>query len=182
MQNESAARRENTTGLVVVNTGNGKGKTTAALGVLLRAWGQGLKVAMFQFIKTKTSNYGENRAARRLDVPLTPLGDGFTWMSKDIDRTRALNLEGWETAKASLSDPANDVVVLDELTYLMKYGWLPVEDVLAALRARPAHLHVIITGRDAPDELVEYADLVTEMREIKHPYKKGIRAQRGLEF
>ena len=176
------ARTEATVGLVVINTGNGKGKTTAALGVMLRASGQGLKTAMLQFIKTKTGNYGENRAARTLGVELTPLGDGFTWMSRDIDRTKALNLEGWELAKGHLADPAYDVIILDELTYVINYGWLDVADVIEVLKQRPKHMHVIITGRNAADELVAYADLVTEMKEIKHPYKSGIKAQRGLEF
>lgn len=176
------ARNEATLGLVVINTGNGKGKTTAALGVMLRAWGQGLKPVMLQFIKTSTGNYGENRAARKMGVELTPLGDGFTWMSRDIERTKALNLEGWEVAKAHLLNPEYDVVILDELTYVINYGWLNVEDVIEALKQRPPHMHVIITGRNAAEELIEYADLVTEMREVKHPYKSGIKAQRGLEF
>ncbi|MBI4498249.1 MAG: cob(I)yrinic acid a,c-diamide adenosyltransferase [Chloroflexi bacterium] len=169
-------------GLVIVNTGNGKGKTTAALGVLLRSWGQGLKICMLQFIKTKTSNYGENRAARKLGIEMVPLGAGFTWLSKDIEHDKALAREGWELAKTRLSDAAYDIVILDELTYLLAYGWLPVEEVLAALRDRPPGMHVVITGRNAPQELVDDADLVTEMREVKHPYRQGIRAQRGLEF
>ncbi|MCX6023318.1 MAG: cob(I)yrinic acid a,c-diamide adenosyltransferase [Chloroflexi bacterium] len=179
---QTDSHSEGPVGLVVVNTGNGKGKTTAALGVLFRAFGQGLKVAMFQFIKTKTSNYGENRAARKLEIEMTPLGDGFTWMSKDIERTSALNREGWELAKTRLQDAAYDVVILDELTYVINYGWLEIGEVLDALRSRPPRMHVIVTGRNAPEELIEYADLVTEMREVKHPYKSGVRAQRGLEF
>ena len=175
-------KREGRTGLVIVNTGNGKGKTTASLGLMFRAWGQGMKTVMLQFIKTKTSNFGENKAARKLKIEMIPLGAGFTWLSRDIEKDKALAREGWEIAKEKLVSDVYDVVILDELTYLMKYGWLPVEDVLEALRQRPRWQHVIITGRDAPEELIEYADLVTEMKEIKHPYKSGTKAQAGVEF
>ncbi len=175
-------KREGRTGLVIINTGNGKGKTTASLGLMFRAWGQGMKTVMLQFIKTKTSNFGENKAARKLKIEMIPLGAGFTWLSRDIEKDKALAREGWEIAKEKLDSDVYDVVILDELTYLMKYGWLPVEDVLEALRQRPRWQHVIITGRDAPEELIEYADLVTEMKEIKHPYKSGTKAQAGVEF
>lgn len=175
-------KRDGRVGLVIVNTGNGKGKTTASLGLILRAWGQGMKTVMLQFIKTKTSNFGENKAAKKLNIEIVPLGAGFTWLSRDIERDKALAREGWEIARKHLQSEEYDVVVLDELTYTMKYGWLPVEEVLEALRQRPTWQHVVITGRDAPEELIEYADLVTEMREIKHPYKRGIKAQSGIEF
>jgi cob(I)alamin adenosyltransferase len=169
-------------GLVIVNTGNGKGKTTASLGLLFRAWGRDLRVVMFQFIKATTANFGENRAADRLGIEMIPLGAGFTWMSKDIEKDRALAAEGWQRARERLLAGTDDVVVLDELTYLMKFDWLDVNEVIAALRERPSMQHVIITGRDAPPELMEFADLVTEMREVKHPYKSGIKAQPGVEF
>ncbi len=175
-------KRDGRVGLVIVNTGNGKGKTTASLGLILRAWGQGMKTVMLQFIKTKTSNFGENKAAKRLDIQIVPLGAGFTWLSRDIERDKALARKGWEIARKHLHSEEYDLVVLDELTYPIKYGWLPVEEVLEALRQRPIWLHVVITGRDAPQELIEYADLVTEMKEIKHPYKRGIKAQSGIEF
>lgn len=168
--------------LVIVNTGSGKGKTTAALGLLLRAWGRGMRVCMLQFIKTTTGNYGENRAARKLGVELIPLGKGFTWLSKDIERDKALASRCWALAEEKLYSGEYDVVILDELTYALTYGWLPVDEVLEALRGRPEGVHVVITGRDAPPELVEFADLVTEMREIKHPYKQGVKAQPGIEF
>ena len=147
--------------LVIVNTGKGKGKTTAALGLLLRAWGQGLRVAMFQFVKAKTGNWGEIRAARKMGVEVVPLGDGFTWNSKEVAHDRALAREGWERCRAAIQSGEHDVVVLDELTYCFKFGWLPVDDVLAVLRDRPGLQHVVITGRDAPPELSEFADLVT---------------------
>ncbi|MSQ14339.1 MAG: cob(I)yrinic acid a,c-diamide adenosyltransferase [Dehalococcoidia bacterium] len=175
-------KRDGRVGLVIVNTGSGKGKTTASLGLMLRAWGQGMKTVMLQFIKTKTSNYGENKAARKLGVEMVPLGAGFTWLSRDIEKDKALAREGWDAAKQRLCSEEYDLVILDELTYTMKYGWLSVEEVLEALRRRPSWQHVVITGRDAPPELIEYADLVTEMKEIKHPYKSGVKAQPGVEF
>ena len=176
---ETQGRRR---GMVVINTGNGKGKTTAALGVLFRAWGRGLKVVMFQFIKQTTSNYGENRAARKLGIEMIPMGGGFTWLSKDIEKDKALAREGWERCKQALSSSDYELVVLDEITYPVTYGWLPVEEVIEALKQRPPQQHVILTGRQAHEQLVEYADLVTEMQEIKHPFNLGIKAQPGLDF
>jgi cob(I)alamin adenosyltransferase len=168
--------------LVVVNTGNGKGKTTAALGVLFRAWGRGLNVCMLQFIKSTTSNYGENRAAKKTGMEVIALGGGFTWLSKDIEKDKALARELWEQCKAKIASGEYDVVALDEFTYPLAYGWLPVDEVIAFLRERPQRTHVIITGRDAPQELIDFADLVTEMREVKHPFQQGIKAQPGIEF
>jgi cob(I)alamin adenosyltransferase len=170
-------------GLLIVNTGNGKGKTTAALGMVLRAWGRGMPVEVYQFIKPPTANFGEHRAAKRLGIPVYPLGDGFTWKSKDPERTKALALQQWERARARLTDPELAMLVLDEFTYPMHYGWLDPAEVVAALRARRQMLHVVVTGRYAPAELVEAADLVTEMTLIKHPYREqGIKAQPGVEF
>jgi cob(I)alamin adenosyltransferase len=169
-------------GLVIVNTGHGKGKTTAALGVLLRAWGRGMRVCMLQFIKARTANFGEERAARKLGVEMIPLGDGFTWTSQDIARDRALAREGWALCREKIASGEYDIVILDEITYCFTFGWLDLGEVLAVLRDRPPRLHVILTGRDAPQELIDFADLVTEMREIKHPYKDGVKAQRGIEF
>jgi cob(I)alamin adenosyltransferase len=179
---ESQSDKQPRKSLVVVNTGNGKGKTTAALGVLFRAWGRGLNVCMLQFIKSSTSNYGENRAAKKIGIEITPLGGGFTWLSKDIEKDKALARDLWEQCKAKISSGEYDVVALDEFTYPLAYGWLPVDEVVAFLRDRPPRTHVIITGRDAPQELVDFADLVTEMREVKHPFQQGIKAQPGIEF
>jgi cob(I)alamin adenosyltransferase len=168
--------------LVVVNTGNGKGKTTAALGVLFRAWGRGLNVCMLQFIKSTTSHYGENRAAEKTGIEMIALGGGFTWLSKDIEKDKALARELWQQCKSKIGSGEYDIVALDEFTYVLTYGWLPVDEVIDFLKSRPKRTHVIITGRDAPQELIDYADLVTEMREIKHPFQKGIKAQPGIEF
>lgn len=168
--------------LVVVHTGEGKGKTTAALGILFRAWGRGMRVVMLQFIKSTTSNYGEDRAARKLGIEIIPLGGGFTWLSKDIEKDKALARRLWEICKEKIASGAYDIVILDEFTYPLTYGWLPMEEVLDFLRNRPPGMHIVITGREAPPELVEFADLVTEMRPVKHPFEKGIKAQPGLEF
>ena len=176
-------RRRVRHGLIIVNTGEGKGKTTAALGVVFRAWGRDFRIRMFQFIKHTGARFGEHRAASRLDIPIEALGDGFTWLSKDMDRTAALAVEQWKCCKDAILNGEEDIIVLDEFTYAMHYGWVPVADVVDTLKRRRDTLHVIITGRYAPQELIECADLVTEMRMIKHPYEeKGIKAQQGIEF
>jgi len=170
-------------GLVIVNTGNGKGKSTAAFGTVLRAWGRDMRVCVIQFIKAETSNYGEIRAARKLGIEWHSLGDGFTWLSKDIEATANKAREAWARAQEKIASNAYDLIVLDEMTYAIKYAWIDVNEMIAWLRDhKPAELHLIITGRDAPQELIDYADLVTEMREIKHPYARGIKAQAGIEF
>ncbi len=170
-------------GLVVVNTGNGKGKTTAALGVLFRAWGRNMRVEMFQFLKHTGSRFGESRAAEKLGIPMSAMGDGFTWRTKNMESTQNLARTQWENCKRAILADEHDVIILDEFTYPLHYGWIPVEDVIDTLKQKPHMLHIIITGRYAPDALVEFADLVTEMREIKHPYREqGIKAQPGLEF
>ena len=137
---------------------------------------------MLQFIKSSTGNWGEIRAARKMDVEIVPLGDGFTWLSKDLDRDRATAQRCWALCREKIEGGAYDVVILDELTYPLTFGWLAWTEVQAVLAARDPRMHVIITGRDAIPELVDYADLVTEMREIKHPYSRGIKAQPGIEF
>ncbi|NCC37792.1 MAG: cob(I)yrinic acid a,c-diamide adenosyltransferase [Chloroflexia bacterium] len=177
-----AARKQK--GLVIVNTGHGKGKTTAALGILLRARGRKLRIGGIQFFKHENANFGELRALRELGVELIPLGDGWTWTSHDLDETQAKAVHGWEVAKQRITSGDYDVFLLDEFTYLLSYGWLDAAQVVSWLQAnKPPMLHVIITGRDAHAALIEAADLVTEMREIKHPFRdQGIRAQKGIEF
>jgi cob(I)alamin adenosyltransferase len=171
-------------GLVIVNTGNGKGKSTSAFGVLLRAWGRGFRVCVVQFIKAETGQWGEIKAAKKLGIDWFATGDGFTWTSKDMDETVARARKGWEIAKEKILSRTYEVVVLDEFTYAMHFGWLDTAQVINWLQAhKPADLHLMITGRDAPQALIEYADLVTEMREIKHPFTtQGIQAQPGIEF
>ena len=168
--------------LVILYTGNGKGKPTAALGMLLRAWGRGMKVVMLSFIKSETANFGEEQAAHKLGIELIPLGAGFTWLSKDIEKDKALARRCWELCKEKIGSGAYDIVVLDEVTYPISYGWLDIDEVIDTLRRRPPDLHVVLTGRDAPQKLIDFADLVTEMREVKHPFQAGEKAQPGVDF
>jgi cob(I)alamin adenosyltransferase len=168
--------------LVIVYTGNGKGKTTAALGVLFRSYGRDWKTVMLSFIKSETSNYGEERAGRKLGIEMIPLGGGFTWLSKDLEHDKALARKCWDVCKEKIGSGKYDLVILDEMTYPLTYGWLDIDEVIDVLRNRPPDLHVIITGRDAPQALIDFADLVTEMREVKHPFQQGIKAQPGIDF
>ena len=180
---QSAGRRRVRQSLVIVNGGEGKGKTTAALGVIFHAWGRDFRIRMFQFIKHTAAQFGEQRAAQKLNIPMEALGDGFTWLSKDLDRTEALAVQQWGRCRDVILEGVEDIIVLDEFTYALHYGWVPVADVVDTLKRRPDTLHVIITGRYAPKELIDCADLVTEMKLIKHPYAdRGLRAQQGIEF
>ncbi len=170
-------------GLLILNTGNGKGKTTAALGLAFRAMGHQKKVCLIQFIKA-SDTYGELFAVERymdlVDVFVT--GKGFTWQSDDIAKDRALALKGWDLAKKKLNSSDYFMVILDELTYLITLGFLKADDILSCLKQRREDLNVVITGRYAPVKLIEAADLVTEMQEIKHPYQMGVMAWQGIEF
>jgi len=169
-------------GLLCVYTGNGKGKTTAALGVAFSALGRGLKVGVVQFIKGKWKT-GERTFAETLpQLTFHVMGLGFTWESEDLSRDRRAAEAAWQRSCELIDGGEHAIVVLDELTYVLNYGFVTVEDVLSVMKARPAHVHVIITGRNAPDALVEAADLVTDMRSVKHPFDKGLRAQPGLDF
>lgn len=170
-------------GLLIVNTGDGKGKSTAALGILVRAVGYDLSVGMFQFIKSAETRYGEHIAAQTLGVEIVPLGDGFTWLSENIEADRALAEAGWLRVREAIESGACDVLILDEMTYCFKFGWLDEAVVLDVLRARPSWMHVVITGRDASPALIDAADTVTEMRLVRHPYREqGIGAQPGIEL
>ncbi len=179
----TAAPRAERHGLLIVHTGNGKGKTTAALGLLVRASGYDLSIGMFQFIKSAETRYGEHLAAERLGVEIVPLGDGFTWLTENIADDRALAERGWARVQEALLAARYDVLILDELTYCLTYGWLDERVVIDALRGRPAGTHVIVTGRAASAALIDAADLVTEMHLVKHPYREqGIGAQPGIEL
>jgi cob(I)alamin adenosyltransferase len=172
-------------GLVIVNTGHGKGKTTAALGVMLRAWGRGMKVGVIQFLKHEKARFGEIKAGERMgDIDWLSSGDGFTWTSQDMEETEAKARHGWELAKERITSGNYALLILDEFTYPLHYGWLDTNDVVTWLKAnKPPMLHLIITGRYAPDALMAFADLVTEMKPIKHPFEEqGIRAQAGIEY
>jgi cob(I)alamin adenosyltransferase len=170
-------------GLLIVYTGAGKGKTTAALGLAFRALGQGMRVGIVQFIKGALPT-GEAALAARLAPALEmhTMGDGFTWNTQDRDKDIASARKAWDKAVSLLRDDSFDLVILDELNVVLKHGYLSLEEVLGELRARRPMLHVVVTGRNARDELIELADLVTEMKLAKHPYRAGIKAQKGIEF
>ena len=163
-------------------TGKGKGKTTAALGCLMRAYGRGLKVIMLQFVKKKGSRFGEHIAAEQLGIEIVPLGEGFTWRSEDIEKDRKAALECWNICKDKILGGHYDMIVLDEITYPIKFDWLDVNEVLSVIAQRPKWMHIIITGRDVDEKIVGAADLVTEMLEVKHHFSKNIRQQPGIEW
>lgn len=168
-------------GLVLVHTGDGKGKSTAAFGLALRAHGRGKAVKIFQFMKVPTARFGEHRMFEQLGVPIEGLGDGFSWKSKDLEHSAQLARDGWQKARAAILSGEFFLVVLDEITYPLIYGWLPLQEVLDTLAARPGQVHVCLTGRRCPEEIVGIADTVTEMKLIKHAFQAGIPAQRGIE-
>lgn len=174
--------RERTKGLLMCYTGNGKGKTTAALGSLMRAYGRGLKVVMFQFIKKKGSEWGEHIAAKKLGAEIVPLGDGFMWRSEDIEKDRMLALDCWDVCQDAILNGDYDLIVLDEITYPVTFGWLKVDEVLSVIEQRPKWVHIIITGRDANEKLIEAADLVTQMTEVKHHFRSNVPQQPGIEW
>ena len=172
-------------GLVIVNTGDGKGKSTAAFGLALRAFGRqhvhGKQVKIFQFMKVPTARFGGHRMFEQIGLPIEGLGDGFSWKSKDLEHSGQLARDGWQNAKAAILDGEHFLVVLDEITYPLIYGWLPLDDVLQTLEQRPKDVHVCLTGRRCPQELIDIADTVTEMTLVKHAFKAGVPAQRGIE-
>jgi cob(I)alamin adenosyltransferase len=168
--------------VVVVNTGEGKGKSTAAFGTMLRAVARGWTVCVVQFIKSGKWKVGEQDSAVRLGVEWWALGDGFTWDSKDMDRSEAVAREAWRVAKERIQSGAYGLVVLDEITYPMNWGWIDPTEVAEVIRTRPSATNIVATGRDAPRELLDVADTVTEMRNVKHAFDSGIRAIRGIDF
>jgi cob(I)alamin adenosyltransferase len=168
--------------LVLVNTGHGKGKSTAAFGMVMRAVARDWRVAVVQFVKSGKWHVGEEKTARRLGVDWWAIGEGFTWESEDLSRDEAMAREAWRHARSLIEAGEHQLVVLDEVTYPMNFGWIPTEEVVAVVRDRPAHVNIVATGRDAPDALVEVADTVTEMRAVKHAYDRGIKAKRGIDF
>jgi cob(I)alamin adenosyltransferase len=167
---------------LIVNTGDGKGKSSAAFGVMARGWARGWRVGVVQFMKSGTWHAGEEKLAGHLGIDWWTLGDGFTWESTDLDESAAKNVHAWDVARAKLASGEYDLLILDELTYVVNYGWVSIEDVVAGIEARWARTNVVITGRDAPPELVELADTVTEMRVVKHAYQQGIPGRKGIEY
>jgi cob(I)alamin adenosyltransferase len=167
---------------VIVHTGDGKGKTSAAMGIVMRAAARGWRVCVVQFVKDGRWKTGEEASARKLGVEWWSLGDGFTWDSPDIDRTEAIAVEAWRAARDVILRGAHELVVLDEVTYPMNWGWIDAPEVIETIRTRPSHVNVVATGRDAPDALCEVADTVTEMASVKHAFDVGVGAMRGIEF
>ena len=178
---ERPARRR-APSLVLVNTGDGKGKSTAAFGVIMRAVARGWRVCVVQFLKSGRWRTGEEQVGRRLGVDWNPMGDGFTWDSEDLEASRAMAAAAWEAARRALASGDYQLVVLDEVTYPMNWGWIPSVEVAAAIRSRPETVNVVATGRDAPQELLEVADTVTEMVKVRHAYDSGVVARRGIDF
>ncbi|HXA71695.1 MAG TPA: cob(I)yrinic acid a,c-diamide adenosyltransferase [Stellaceae bacterium] len=170
-------------GLIILHTGTGKGKSTAAFGLVLRCLGHGMRVGIVQFVKGAWST-GERTVLSRFPdlVTMRAMGEGFTWETQDRARDIAAARAAWALAKAMIADPGYRLVLLDELNIVLRYDYLPVEEVVTALRSKPRDLHVVVTGRNAKPELIEIADLVTEMRLVKHPFRAGVKAQAGIEF
>ncbi len=168
--------------LVLVNTGHGKGKSTAAFGTMIRGVARGWNVCVIQFIKSGKWKVGEEEIGRRLGVDWWTIGDGFTWNSKDMDETEARAREAWVTSKEKLASGEYEMVLLDEITYPINFGWIDIDEVATAIRGRPEHVNVIATGRDAPAGLIDVADTVTEMTKVKHAFDRGIRAKRGIDL
>jgi len=168
--------------LVLVNTGEGKGKSTAAFGTAIRAVARGWRVGVIQFLKSGDWKVGEEAVGRQLGIDWWALGDGFTWDSKDIEESEAIAREAWSVAKQKIDSGEYELVVLDEITYPINWGWVALNDVLEVIAARPPKVNLILTGRDAPDELIELADTVTEMVKVKHAFDRGVMARRGIDF
>ncbi len=177
--------QEKTKGLLMVNTGDGKGKTTCALGLIVRAAGQGLNCCLIQFMKSRTDRYGEHESLEKLGVEIHTMGDGFTWDTEDPAQDVKTSEETWALCVEKMKSGEYDLIVFDEIVYVLDYKFLDLQAVLAEIkttRKKQPALHLVLTGRNAPEELIEIADLVTEMKEIKHPFHEGIYAQQGVEF
>jgi cob(I)alamin adenosyltransferase len=182
VHDRQVAERQGEKGLLIVHTGAGKGKSSAALGMVVRAVGHGMKVGVVQFVKGAMAT-GEPAVLKQLGVEFLTMGEGFTWDTQDRSRDIAAARRAWDEVRRMVADPSYAMVVADELNIVLRYDYLPVDEVLAELAERPAMQHVVVTGRNAPAALVEAADLVTEMTLVKHPYREqGIRAQAGVEF
>jgi cob(I)alamin adenosyltransferase len=170
-------------GLLIVHTGKGKGKSTAAMGLAMRAVGHGMRVGIVQFVKGVWKTGERDVLARFPDlVTIKAMGEGFTWDTQDRVRDIKAAETAWAAAKAMMADESYKMIILDELNIVLRYDYLPLADVIAALQAKPDMLHVVVTGRNARDELIEIADLVTEMEMVKHPFRSGVKAQAGVEF
>ena len=168
--------------LLLVNTGDGKGKSTAAFGTAMRAIARGWRVAVVQFLKSGDWSVGEEKIGRQVGIDWWALGDGFTWDSQSMEESEAIARAAWEHAQSLIASADYDLIVLDEVTYPINWGWIDVDDAVATLRDRPDQVNVILTGRDAPAPIVEIADTVTEMRKVKHAFDRGVMARRGIDY
>lgn len=168
--------------LVLVNTGDGKGKSTSAFGTAIRAVARGWRVAVIQFLKSGDWSVGEEKVGRQIGMDWWALGDGFTWDSENMDESEAISKEAWKHAKAVIEAGEYQLVVLDEVTYPINWGWIDESDVLETIRSRPDGVNLIITGREAGQALIDAADTVTEMKKVKHAYDRGIMARRGIDY
>ena len=168
--------------LILVHTGHGKGKSTSAFGTAIRAIARGWKVAVVQFLKSGDWSVGEEKVGRELGIDWWAMGDGFTWDSEDLDESQAIAMAAWERARSVIDSGEYGLVVLDEITYPVNWGWIDLDDVLATLASRPETVSVILTGRDAPEQLIAAAHTVTEMRNVKHAFDQGIMAKRGIDY
>jgi len=176
------ARADRDQGLLLVLTGNGKGKSSSAFGMIARALGHGMRIGVAQFVKGRNDTGEEGFFRRQPGVVWHVLGEGFTWETQNLARDTETAQRGWTMVREMLRDPSLGIVVLDELTYPLKYGWLKLETVLADLKTRPPMQHIVITGRGAPQELCDAADTVSELRYIKHAFRAGVRAQKGVDL
>lgn len=168
--------------LVVVNTGNGKGKSSAAVGVMVRGVARGWRVGVVQFLKSGEWKTGEEKVGRQLGIDWYAIGEGFTWDSDDLTEDQAVAQQAWDQSAELIRGGEHQLVVLDEITYPMNWGWISTDEVVRTIRERPEHVNVVCTGRDAPQELIDLADTVTEMTEVKHAYQKGLRAKKGIDY
>jgi len=167
---------------VVLNTGHGKGKSSSAFGVMARGWARGWTVGVVQFVKGGKWKTGERKLADHLGIEWHTLGDGFTWESSDLERTAQLGRDAWQLTAEKLASGRYDLLILDEITYVVAYGWVPAAEVATGVAGRAPKTSVVMTGRNAPDELIAVADTVTEMRKLKHAYDEGIGALKGIEY
>ncbi len=182
LENPAAEKSGRAESIVLVNTGDGKGKSSAAFGVMIRGIARGWDVAVVQFVKSGNWNVGEEKIGRQLGVDWFNEGEGFTWNSEDLEHDKAVARKGWAQAQSLIESNEHQLIVLDELTYLINWGWIDPEPVYEAIRNRPPKVNIVVTGRDAPQELIDVADTVSEVRKVKHAFDEGILAKKGIDY
>jgi len=180
--NPAAGKDEVADSIVVLNTGDGKGKSTAAFGIMIRGIGRGWNVAVVQFIKSGEWNVGEEKVGRQLGVDWHNEGEGFTWNSENLEDDKELAAAGWERARQLIMAGDHQLIILDELTYLINWGWVEPSPIYETIRNRPAHVNLVVTGRDASQGLIDVADTVSEVKKVKHAFDVGILAKKGIDY